>query len=205
MSDDKDWEGMWSAGGGLQPGQAFDATRCEPSFQALIDAGGLPTGRALVPGCGRGYAVAALASEDRAVTGLEISETAKAAADAHLRGVGCTAGKVIVDDFFTHEPDQPYDLAFDSTFLCAIPPRRREEWAARYAKLIRPGGELVYLHPILSRLSLGEFQRRSRRIITKRRAGESVRAKRLILALPPQNSAQVQFQFPRSHTLVCLG
>ena len=112
---------MWSAGGGLQPGQAFDATRCEPSFQALIDAGGLPTGRALVPGCGRGYAVAALASEDRAVTGLEISETAKAAADAHLRGVGCTAGKVIVDDFFTHEPDQPYDLAFDSTFLCAIP------------------------------------------------------------------------------------
>jgi hypothetical protein len=143
MSDDKDWEGMWSAGGGLQPGQAFDATRCEPSFQALIDAGGLPTGRALVPGCGRGYAVAALASEDRAVTGLEISDTAKAAADAHLRSVGCTAGKVIVDDFFTHEPDQPYDLAFDSTFLCAIPPRRREEWAARYAKLIRPGGELV--------------------------------------------------------------
>jgi GNAT superfamily N-acetyltransferase len=42
-----------------------------------------------------------------------------------------------------NEPATPYDLAFDSTFLCAIPPSRRKEWASKYASLIRPGGELV--------------------------------------------------------------
>lgn len=147
MSPDKDWESMWSAGGGLKPGEAFDANRCEPSLQALIDAGALPSGRALVPGCGRGYAVAALASATRQVTGLEISATAKAAADAHLASAGFSAGgdraTVLVDDFFAHDPGFLYDLAFDSTFLCAIPPARREEWAETYARLIRPGGELV--------------------------------------------------------------
>ena len=73
---------MWAAG--LEPGQAFDASRVEPAFLDLIMTGTLPEGDALVPGCGRGYAVAALGSAERKVTGLEISATAKAAADAFL-------------------------------------------------------------------------------------------------------------------------
>ena len=139
---------MWTAGGDiLKPGQAFDANRCEPSFVALIQTGTLPNGRALVPGCGRGYAVEALASESRDVLGLEISETAARAANEHLSKT-CDATKrkhasVVVDDFFTHKPASQYDLAFDSTFLCAIDPSRREAWAEKYAALIKPGGELV--------------------------------------------------------------
>ena len=65
-----DWEVMWSRG--LAPGQAFDAAKPELALQALIPGSGvtgLPTAsgslalsgkRALVPGCGRGYAVEAL-------------------------------------------------------------------------------------------------------------------------------------------------
>ena len=143
----KDWEAMWSAG--LNPGDAFDARRVEPAFEALIATGTLPVGRSFVPGCGRGYAVAALASPERSVIGLEISETAKEAADAYLSTVGGAAvdhARIVVDDFFTHAPaDGPYDLVYDCTFLCAIPPARRTEWAAQMSRLVRPGGEIVSL------------------------------------------------------------
>ena len=143
-----DWDSMWRAGGEtLQPGQAFDASRCEPSLVALLETGTLPTGRALVPGCGRGYAVEALCSSERDVLGLEVSETAKRAAEAYLASSEKPEtkkhAKIALDDFFAHEPATKYDLAFDSTFLCAIEPSRRKEWASKYASLIRPGGELV--------------------------------------------------------------
>lgn len=50
------------------------------------------------------------------------------------------------DDFFTHAPEAgPYDLVYDCTFLCAIPPARRSEWAAQMSRLVRPGGEIVSL------------------------------------------------------------
>ena len=49
----------------------------------------------------------------------------------------------MVDDFFTHTGR--YDLVYDCTFLCAIPPSRREEWAAQMSKIIKPGGEIVSL------------------------------------------------------------
>jgi hypothetical protein len=34
---------------------------------------------------------------------------------------------------------------YDCTFLCAIDPTRRQEWAKQMSKLIRPGGEIVSL------------------------------------------------------------
>lgn len=98
---------MWAAG--LEPGDAFDARGVEPAFQALIATGTLPNGRAFVPGCGRGYAVAALTSAERKVTGLEISETAKAAADAYLSsatsgdgGAAADGAQVIVVSVLRH-------------------------------------------------------------------------------------------------------
>lgn len=57
------------------------------------------------------------------------------------------------DDFFTHAPETPYDLVYDCTFLCAIDPTRRREWAAQMNKLIRPGGEIVSLV-----FPIGDFQ-----------------------------------------------
>ena len=121
------WEGMWAAG--LKPGQAFDATRCEPAFADLLrgDLAGGGGRRALVPGCGRGYAVAALAAAGYQATGLEVSPTAVAAASAYLSTQQGIEGKWQIDeaDFFKHTPAQPYDLIYDCTFLCAIPPEAR--------------------------------------------------------------------------------
>lgn len=53
----------------------------------------------------------------------------------------------LVGDFFLHEGT--YDLVFDHTFLCALQPVSRPKWAAKMARLIRPGGILVgYIYPI---------------------------------------------------------
>ena len=124
----------------------------EPALQQLIDTGALPArGRALVPGCGRGYAVAALASPTRHVLGLEISPSGAAVAKAQLAGV-CNVA-VVVGDFFgpfldASDPDPAvlagrYDLIYDCTFLCALLPAQRALWPGRMRQLLRPGGVLV--------------------------------------------------------------
>ncbi len=38
-----------------------------------------------------------------------------------------------------------YDLVYDYTFLCAIPPHWRADWSSQMAALIVPGGVLVTL------------------------------------------------------------
>ena len=165
-----DWEVMWSRG--LAPGQAFDAAKPELALQALIPGSGvtgLPTAsgslalsgkRALVPGCGRGYAVEALSRGGASsVEGLEISATAARAATDYLgKTLGSSSSSsssswmINEGNFFELEVDeegksgrQPFDLVYDCTFLCAIPPASRQAWAAKMAQIVRPGGELVVL------------------------------------------------------------
>lgn len=77
-----DWEGMWQQG--IAPGERFDIS--EPHKALLHHLPRLPEGRALVPGCGRGYDLAALATADRHVTGLDLAPTSTAAAAEYLKG-----------------------------------------------------------------------------------------------------------------------
>lgn len=144
-----DWEGMWSAGVGK--GQAFDCSRTEPALQRAIDEGELAIGggRAIVPGCGRGYSLASLARGGfRDVVGLEISNTAKDACERQLGEETIPDDAkvtVLAANFFSFSPSERFDLAYDCTFLCAIDPKRRSEWARKYAEIIAPGGTLVCL------------------------------------------------------------
>lgn len=38
-----------------------------------------------------------------------------------------------------------FDLVYDHTFLCALPPTMRSQWAAKMAGWVRPGGTLLTL------------------------------------------------------------
>ena len=146
-----DWEGMWARG--LGRGQAFDANRPEPALVALMERHPLPTGRALVPGCGRGYSVVQLASAERTVLGLDIAPTGVAAArDFIAEAVGGSQLEAQVDvqqaDFFS--PDLvstlgQFDVVYDCTFLCAIQPDLRKAWAEQMSKLLSSEGELITL------------------------------------------------------------
>src|SRR5262249_40187485 len=64
-----------------------------------------PSGRALVPGCGTGYEVRALAEARWDVDGIDFSEAAIAAAQEAL---GPAAARVRFADFFGPEVAGPY-------------------------------------------------------------------------------------------------
>ena len=39
--------------------------------------------------------------------------------------------------------DNSFDFAYDYTFLCALQPDMREQWASTYARLLKPDGVLM--------------------------------------------------------------
>jgi len=138
------WQEAWEEGR-----TPWDAGASPPVLEALVDDRELPTGTALVPGCGSGYDVVTLARDpDRRVLGIDLSPVARDRFAA-LRAESHTPeerARVAVADFFTDELDgAPFALIWDYTFLCALPPELREAWAARMAEILDPDGELVTL------------------------------------------------------------
>ncbi|KAF3557700.1 hypothetical protein F2Q69_00010613, partial [Brassica cretica] len=63
------WEKCWEDG--VTP---WDQGRATPLILHLLDSSSLPLGRTLVPGCGGGHDVVAMANPERFVVGLDISE-----------------------------------------------------------------------------------------------------------------------------------
>ncbi|EPZ33868.1 S-adenosyl-L-methionine-dependent methyltransferase [Rozella allomycis CSF55] len=51
----------------------------------------------------------------------------------------------IAADFFELSLPNPADVVFDYTFLCALDPSFRNQWASRMGSLIKPSGLLVTL------------------------------------------------------------
>src|SRR5690554_983979 len=142
MADDNKWIEAWSAGH-----TPWDTGRAVPDLVELVASGSLPEGRALVPGAGSGYDVLALASPNREVIGLDLAEGAKKRFEG-LRdeaGVSAERAKIVVANFFDYQPDAPFDMIWDFTFLCALEPEMRGDWARRMDELLAPGGELVTL------------------------------------------------------------
>lgn len=112
------------------------------------DAGGVPPelaewaarqgrrGRVLVPGCGSGYEALELHELGYQVSAIDFSPAAVQAAQAVL---GPLSGLVREADFFGLE-DAPFDALYERAFLCALPRRTWEAWAAQCARMVRPDG-----------------------------------------------------------------
>ncbi|KAJ5728078.1 hypothetical protein N7493_004408 [Penicillium malachiteum] len=120
--------------------------------------------RKTVLGCGKGYDVVMLALHGFDVVGLEISQKGVSAAEEyaatelkmpeeHNFGGSWTSkherGSVsfIKGDFFKSDSadGKKFDVIYDYTFLCALHPTMRSQWASRMADLLIPGGLLVCL------------------------------------------------------------
>ena len=109
----------------MLPGERWDKKQSSPSLIKLVEGNCLPKGRGLVPGCGRGYDVILLSSVLDHVTGLDISPVGIDAARETAKDV--TNVTFINDNFFAYSPDTLFDVIYDYTFLCAIPPHYRED------------------------------------------------------------------------------
>lgn len=135
------WDAAW-----VQKVTPWDLGGVHPVIENLVATGSLPTGRVLVPGCGSGWDVVALAGPTRHVVGLDLSETATSQARKAAEGKpGAPFSEFVSGNFFDYAPSAPFDLIFDYTFFCALNPSLRPEWAKKMAQLLLPGGELITL------------------------------------------------------------
>jgi SAM-dependent methyltransferase len=118
----------------------WDKGEAHPVLRDLPARGAL-AGRILVPGCGAGHDVRALARQGLAVTGLDIAPLALEQAWRH----GCVAGETYVPGDFLRPPPGlrgSFDGIFEHTCFCAIDPARRADYVEAAASLLRPGGRL---------------------------------------------------------------
>ncbi len=95
--------------------------------------------RVLVPGCGSGYEVQALAAAGHDVRAIDFSP---AAVEAAQRVLGPQGHLVTLGDFFTLAAGD-FDLVYERALLCALPRRLWSRWAARVAEVLRPRGRLA--------------------------------------------------------------
>lgn len=129
-----------------------------PLLTLYIKEGKIPIGRSLVPGCGRGYDVTALATEDRYALGVDIVELAIQIANDRLAELSpdecvCKSNAEFrVQSFFDLPHDTPndlFDFIYDYTFMCALDPSVRVAWATKMAQLTKQGGiVLAVIYPI---------------------------------------------------------
>nr|XP_034899770.1 probable thiol methyltransferase 2 isoform X2 [Populus alba] len=135
------WEKCWEQG--LTP---WDLGHPTPIILHLHQTGALPKGRALVPGCGSGYDVVAMACSERYVVGLDVSHTAtEKAIELSSSLPNSSYFTFLKADFFTWHPPELFDLIFDYTFFCAIKPEMRSRWACKVQEMLKPDGELLTL------------------------------------------------------------
>jgi hypothetical protein len=97
-------------------------------------------GRVLIPGCGSGYEIEAFSSAGWDVIGIDFSTVAVTRARKLLGPLG---DRVREGDFFEYPLAKGgFDIIYERTFLCALPPNSRSRYVRRIAELVVPSGIL---------------------------------------------------------------
>lgn len=136
MEDPREfWEQRYRAGR-----LAWDHGKVPQAFAAYLSRSAGNGRRAYVPGCGSGYEIAALDASGWDVLGLDFSEAAVARGREVLGPR--LASKVMCADFFKEPAAASFDLVYERTFLCALPPDVWDSYSRRMGELVRPGGVL---------------------------------------------------------------
>ncbi|RMZ53352.1 hypothetical protein APUTEX25_004840 [Auxenochlorella protothecoides] len=104
--------------------------------------------RVFVPGCGRGYdPVTFIKAGAKEAIGLELAPSATPAANEYIAAQSVDTSKCYVEtgDFFKWKDPAGFDVGYDYTFLCAMHPTMREDWAKAWHGHLSPGGKLITL------------------------------------------------------------
>ena len=148
QSDDPtNWRNLWQTNG-----QFWEMNKVPPATERLLASGLVPRGlgRGLVPGCGSGHDAFALSAIMEKTLGMDIVPEAidRSRLLASEKGILETKLELRVGDFFALSSEM-FDVILDHTFLCALPPSKRQDWASKMTELVRPGGVLItYMFPL---------------------------------------------------------
>ena len=114
-----------------------------PALQSWLGSQDLGNrGAAVVPGCGAGADVRALASVFPSVTGLDISESAVRRAGSFPRVGGetyCVADILSPPEYLVGS----FDFVLEHTCFCALPPEQRRAYVAGVQSLLKADGVLL--------------------------------------------------------------
>ncbi len=129
-----DWESRYLAGD-----TPWDKGAAHPGLVAWLRDHRMH-GRVLVPGCGSGHDVRAIAAGGADVIGFDIAPSALTAA-SHFTPAGRESYRL--GDFLAGEAGAGFDWLFEHTCFCAIDPARRRDYAEAAAAAVRPGGHFL--------------------------------------------------------------
>lgn len=179
-SHGKKWDSLWResftpwdrGGPSFALAEVLTSPTTSPLFQSHAEQQqGKQRPRALVPGCGQGHDVLLLSVLGYDVVGLDVSAEAtrkatenegknREAVERLVSGmvaergdkgtVSWITGDFWGDEYLQNVDGKVFDLIFDYTFLCALPPSARPRWAKRMSELLAQDGRLVCLewpHP----------------------------------------------------------
>lgn len=94
----------------------------------------------LIPGCGSAWEAAWLAARGWPVTAIDFSpvaiDKARTILDGHTVELVCA-------DFFSFSPPRPPQVIYERAFLCALPRKLWNDWAASMAAQLPAGGRLL--------------------------------------------------------------
>lgn len=123
----------------------WDRGGANPQLAQWLAAGLIAPGTSmLVPGCGRGWEVAALAAHGVHATGIDYAAGAIASCETLLQSQGLTAD-LFQADVLDWQPAAPVDAVYEQTCLCALHPDHWRAYADQLRAWIRPGGQLFAL------------------------------------------------------------
>ena len=134
-----DWEERYRQGR-----TAWDRGAVSPALLRWLDAGLVPQGRVLVPGCGHGHEVEALVRAGCQVTAVDIAATPVLRLLSRLNDAGLHA-TVVQADLLHWTPAEPFDAIYEQTCLCALDPTHWRDYERRLAGWLVPGGHLFAL------------------------------------------------------------
>lgn len=96
----------------------------------------------LIPGCGQDFrTIAAFHRGGHYVTAIDFSDIA---VEATKKALPKMSENIVLGDFFKQQFDaSPFDVVYERTFLCSLPPSLWKKYATRVAELLRPNGVLA--------------------------------------------------------------
>ncbi|MEU9107352.1 class I SAM-dependent methyltransferase [Streptomyces xanthophaeus] len=124
----------------------WDSGVTPPELVALIEGpGALMAGRVLELGCGTGTNAVYLAQHGWQVTAVDLVDRAVRQAREKAAAAGADVTVLCADATRLDEVGVPgpYDLFFDLSCYCGIPPHRRDAYTASVTKRAAPGARLL--------------------------------------------------------------